>query len=88
MNLKTFSEIVSLQAQTSREIADSIQNLASSVDQLANQEEHEVKVNSQIKEFLVPANIFVSSLHAQNAMIYQAINIIQQMIDFLQELGN
>ena len=80
MDLKTLSAILSQQAQDSSNIIASIQQLAFTVSQLANQENSMAEVNPQVKALMGTASIFMQSLNSQNVLVQQTIDAISALV--------
>ena len=80
MDLKTLSAILSQQIQDSVNMAASIQQLAFTVSQLANQENSTAEVNPQVKALMGTASILMQSLNSQNVLVQQTIDSISQIV--------
>ena len=80
MDLKTLSAILSQQIQDSVNIGASIQQLAFTVSQLANQENSMAEVNPQIKALMGTASIYMQSLNSQNVLVQQTIDSISKIV--------
>ena len=80
MDLKTLSAILSQQTQDSSNIIASIQQLAFTVSQLANQENSIAEVNPQVKALMGTASILMQSLNSQNVLVQQTIDAISSLV--------
>lgn len=80
MDLKTLSAILSQQTQDSSNIIASIQQLAFTVSQLANQENSMAEVNPQVKALMGTASILMQSLNSQNVLVQQTIDAISSLV--------
>lgn len=80
MELKTLSAILSQQIQDSVNIGASIQQLAFTVSQLANQENSVAEVNPQVKALMGTASILMQSLNSQNVLVQQTIDAISGIV--------
>lgn len=80
MDLKTLSAILSQQIQDSVNIGASIQQLAFTVSQLANQENSMAEVNPQVKALMGTASIYMQSLNSQNVLVQQTIDSISKIV--------
>lgn len=80
MDLKTLSAILSQQIQDSVNIGVSIQQLAFTVSQLANQENSVAEVYPQVKALMGTASIFMQSFNSQNVLVQQTIDAISQIV--------
>ncbi len=80
MELKTLSAILSQQIQDSVNIGASIQQLAFTVSQLANQENSVAEVNPQVKALMGTASILMQSLNSQNVLVQQTIDAISGLV--------
>ena len=80
MDLITLSAILSQQVQDSVNIDVSIQQLAFTVSQLANQENSMAEVNPQVKALMGTASILMQSLNSQNVLVQQTIDAISSLV--------
>lgn len=80
MDLKTLSAILSQQTQDSSNIIVSIQQLAFTVSQLANQENSTAEVNPQVKALMGTASILMQSINSQNVLVQQTIDAISSLV--------
>lgn len=80
MDLKTLSAILSQQIQDSVNMGASVQQLAFTVSQLANQENSMAEVNPQVKALMGTASILMQSLNSQNVLVQQTIDSISQIV--------
>ena len=80
MDLKTLSAILSQQVQDAVNMEVSIQQLAFTVSQLANQENSMAEVNPQVKALMGTASILMQSLNSQNVLVQQTIDAISQIV--------
>lgn len=80
MDLKTLSAILSQQIQDSVNMGVSIQQLAFTVSQLANQENSIADVDPQVKALMGTATILMQSLNSQNVLVQQTIDSISQIV--------
>ena len=80
MDLKTLSAILSQQIQDSVNIGASIQQLAFTVSQLANQENSMAEVNPKVKALMGTASIYMQSLNSQNVLVQQTIDSISKIV--------
>lgn len=80
MDLKTQSAILSQQIQDSVNIGASIQQLAFTVSQLANQENSTAEVNPQVKALMGTTSILMQSLNSQNVLVQQTIDAISSLV--------
>lgn len=80
MDLKTLSAILSQQIQDSVNMGASVQQVAFTVSQLANQENSIAEVNPQVKALMGTASILMQSLNSQNVLVQQTIDAISQIV--------
>ena len=80
MDLVTLSAILSQQTQDSSNIVLSLQQLAFSVSQLANQENSVPEINPQVKSLMGTASILMQSLNSQNVLVQQTIDAISALV--------
>lgn len=80
MNLETLSAILSQQVQDAVNIAATLQQLAFTLSQLANQENSIAQVNPQVKALMGTASIYMESLSSQGVLVQQTIDAISQLV--------